>query len=270
MGSTSDPSPSGAPWSLRLRFRTAEAKATDLVPNTGAYQRLATLWDAFHQPFVPRYGRFLAAAGAHHDIPVQRVLDLACGTGLVTRQLARRAHCIVGLDISVAMLRQAYARGGSPGLRYVRGDFRRFCLNETFDAAVCAYDSLNYLETPGELTSVFRCVRQHLRPGGLFVFDVLNHKGFLALDGTRLVVRLGRERFEIYYFYDPVQRVSESRLVLQGAIERHRRIPIDGRDVRTAAAQVGMVVAEHFSFDNFCLTPRQFVPHFYVLRRPED
>ena len=148
---------------------------TTCPPDTQGYEKLAGLWNDFADWFVPGYGRFVPAAGVYYRQPVRCVLDLACGTGLLTRQLAARVDCVVGLDASGAMLREARLRTTETNVRYVEMDFRNFELAESFDAVVCGSDSLNYLETAQQLADVFRCVERHLCAGGLFIFDVLDN-----------------------------------------------------------------------------------------------
>src|SRR5205085_2307385 len=160
------------PGHHRRSFGRHQAKIEDFPPNINNYGRLASLWDDYAGWFVPEYDFFLASAGAYYGHPIQSVLDLACGTGLLTRRLAREAERVVGLDASESMLSVAGSSTPGHNVRYVRGDFRDLHLDETFDAVVCGSDSLNYVQTPEELASVFRCVYRHLRPGGLFVFDV--------------------------------------------------------------------------------------------------
>jgi SAM-dependent methyltransferase len=263
-------SPAGKypPRHVRLSSRRHRARAEDFPPDTEGYAKLAPVWDEYAGWFVPGYGRFLASAGHHYGQPIQAALDLACGTGLLTRRLARRAESVVGLDASEAMLREARRHPTGHNVRYVRGDFRDFSLDETFDAAVCGSDSLNYLRTPGELTEVFHCVRRHLRPGGLFAFDVLDRRTCQALGGLKVVADVGGERFEVWHFYDADRCVSESRVVFGGAVEGHRRVPIEEGDVRRAAGEAGLGVVEYFS-TNPWLYPFSSVRrrHFYVLRR---
>jgi SAM-dependent methyltransferase len=195
------------------------------------------------------------------------VLDLACGTGVLTRQLAARAESVVGLDVSEPMLREARSRTDSPRVRYARGDFRDFDLGEPFDAAVCGGDSLNYLGSAGELGDVLRCVRRHLRPGGLFAFDALDHRAFAAGGGRRVIATVGADQFDVYYFYNPAARVGESRAVFPGAVERHRRVPLEEADVRRAASDAGLVVVEHFGERSpFWWWELPFKRDFYVLR----
>jgi SAM-dependent methyltransferase len=98
------------------------------------------------------------------------LLDLACGTGGVTALLAG-AYRVSGLDISPGML--ARARGKLPGqARLYLADMTSFRLDARFDVVVCAYQGLNHLLSLSAWKSAFDCVREHLNPGGLFVFDI--------------------------------------------------------------------------------------------------
>jgi SAM-dependent methyltransferase len=265
------------PRHIKVRYERHRAKVEHFPPNADPYGPLAASYNEYARWFVPLYGRFLAAAGRYYGLSVRSVLDLACGTGLVSRQLARRAESVVGLDISEAMLQEARSRTPGNNVRYVRGDFRDFCLAETFDAAVCGTDALNYLGKRGELAGVFRCVGRHLRPGGLFAFDTWDRRFFQYVAGKKGVVEVNGERFEWYCFYDPGSRVSEERVVLQGVVEQHRRIPIEEEDVYRAASEAKLEVAEHFSAKTHLflfppLYPLYFHPvrQFYLLRRPES
>src|SRR5215470_14554269 len=59
-----------------------------------------------------------------HDIRGKRLLDLACGSGRISRVLARRNATVVGMDISVALLDKARAseRCDQLGITYIQGD----------------------------------------------------------------------------------------------------------------------------------------------------
>jgi SAM-dependent methyltransferase len=242
-----------------VRHSLHDRRVEDFPPDTAGYARLAPLWDHLAAWFTPDYASFLAAAGARYGQPVASVLDLACGTGLLTRQLAARAERVVGLDASVDMLRQARARDGCGNVRYLLGDFRDCRPGEAFDAAVCGSDSLNYVERPEQLAAVFGSVRRALRPGGLFAFDVFGGSTFLALSRVRTEREVGGQRLEHYRFYDPATRVCEDRLVFADAVEGHRRVALDKGDVLLAAREEGLAVAEHFQYS---------MRDYYLLRMP--
>ena len=103
------------------------------------------------------------------------VLDLACGTGSMTLELARRGYDMIGVDGSEDMLAEAYNRMYDcemSGILYLRQDMRAFELYGTVGAVTCCLDSINYLSGDGELGSCFACVHNYLDPDGLFIFDV--------------------------------------------------------------------------------------------------
>ena len=100
------------------------------------------------------------------------VLDLACGTGTMTRALAKRGYDMIGVDASANMLSEAYANGAGERILYLNQDMRSFELYGTVGATVCCLDSLNYLVGDGELEKTFATVHNYLDPDGLFVFDM--------------------------------------------------------------------------------------------------
>jgi demethylmenaquinone methyltransferase / 2-methoxy-6-polyprenyl-1,4-benzoquinol methylase len=92
-----------------------------------------------------------------------RALDVACGSGKLTRELHRLATkgLVVGLDFSGPMLRVAAT--GAPGPSYVRGDGLRLPFaDETFDAATVAFGLRNFADPEKGLYEM----RRVLRPGG--------------------------------------------------------------------------------------------------------
>jgi SAM-dependent methyltransferase len=230
------------------------------------YERLAAIYDEWWGVACPDYAAFLPAATRKYGARLDAVLDLACGAGTVTVPLARLARKVVGLDRSEAMLERARARGAGLGnVSFVQGDFRTFQLGEHFDVVVCASDSLNYLQHAGELRRVFERVGRHLRPGGLFVFDVVNERCCYALSGKTRHVEVRGVRCALCFSYDPATRTEEDFALLDAGVERHRRIPIDPEEVYAALRGSGLTVADHFSNAGFGLLDFGGAKDFYVL-----
>ncbi len=99
------------------------------------------------------------------------VLDLGCGTGILTRKLEELGYDMIGVDVSPDML--AVAReSGSEGILYLEQDMREFELYGTVRAIVCLCDSMNYILSEEELLKVFKLADNYLDPGGLFIFDM--------------------------------------------------------------------------------------------------
>ena len=101
------------------------------------------------------------------------VLDLACGAGTMTRELAKRGYDMIGIDGSADMLAEAYMqKEEGDSTLYLNQDMREFELYGTVGAVVCCLDSINYLLEENDVKKTFSLVRNYLDPDGLFLFDV--------------------------------------------------------------------------------------------------
>ena len=99
------------------------------------------------------------------------VLDLACGTGRMTRTLAKRGYDMIGVDGSDSMLSEAYMQSGE-NILYLLQDMREFELYGTVGAVVCCLDSVNYLLSEDDVKTTFKNVHNYLDPDGVFLFDM--------------------------------------------------------------------------------------------------
>jgi SAM-dependent methyltransferase len=97
------------------------------------------------------------------------VIELGCGTGSLLKILRRR-YAVCGLDLSARMVRVAKRK--VPDARVMVGDITSFALREQFDAVVCAFDTMNHLPSFTHWREVMKRAREHLRPDGVFIFDI--------------------------------------------------------------------------------------------------
>lgn len=116
------------------------------------------------------------------------VLDLACGTGRMTRELAARGYDMIGVDGSEDMLSEAMYSYEREGILYLLQDMREFELYGTVGAVVCCLDSINYLLTEDDLRATFATVHNYLDPDGLFIFDVNSPHKFKNVYGDNAYV----------------------------------------------------------------------------------
>lgn len=100
------------------------------------------------------------------------VLDICCGTGAITRLLVGRGYALTGVDRSEPML--AFARAEVPSAKFIHATLPSDSLGDhaSFDAAVCTFDSLNYLVASSDMGKTLRQIATVLRPGGVFIFDI--------------------------------------------------------------------------------------------------
>jgi SAM-dependent methyltransferase len=161
-----------------------------------------------------------------------RVLELACGSARVTTGLLRAGHHVVGLDVSLPMLRQAaarIARLGKPAharSALVCADMRSFALGTRFPVAIMAFNAFEHLYTRVEVRECLARVRAHLEPGGRLMFDVQNpdlrwlsrdpHKRWARTRFTH--PRTGRRMiYSTNHEYDPISQIVVIRLYYEPA-----------------------------------------------------
>jgi SAM-dependent methyltransferase len=116
---------------------------------------------------------------ARREVTSGRILELACGACAHGIPLAREGFSVTGIDLSQTMLDRARERAEQAGvaLELVCGDIVDFDLDTApFDCAIFMFETFPLLTTYDEIASHFRCVRRHLRPGGVYVVDVDAHK----------------------------------------------------------------------------------------------
>ncbi len=103
-------------------------------------------------------------------IKVERILEIGCGTGNLTKHLVDMGFKVVGLDVSEEMVKVAKRK--LPKVEFLVADVREFSLDERFDAIISTFDSLNNILEDDDMVTAFINVRRHLREGGVFIFDL--------------------------------------------------------------------------------------------------
>ena len=159
------------------------------------------------------------------------VLDLCCGNGRHSLELARRGYRnVVGLDYSAELLQVARERAKAEGLRvrFKQGDARNLPFpSNTFDAVIMMGNSFGYFADPLDDLRVLREVHRVLRPYGKFLLDVA--------DGDSL--RRNFERYSVERLHDGLMVVRERELDGHGSRLVSRELVIDG-DKRVIADRV--------------------------------
>ena len=101
----------------------------------------------------------------------------------MSMELVRRGYDLVSVDAAPDMLSEAAAKCSDGNPLWLCQTMQRLDLNDVVDAAVCCFDSVNYLPNTAEVRRMMNRVRLFLRPGGLFVFDVRTPEAMAAMHG---------------------------------------------------------------------------------------
>lgn len=121
--------------------------------------------------------RYVAALIEQHAPSSRSLMEIGCGTGAHAAELAALGYDVTGVDLSDGMLAAAEVRkkGLPPGLAsrlsFEKGDARDVRLGRRFNAVISLFHVMSYQATNEDLTAAFQTAREHLLPGGVFVFD---------------------------------------------------------------------------------------------------
>ena len=183
-----------------------------------AYTSFAEVYDQFmdNVPYQ-EWADFLQEILQKEGICDGLVLDLGCGTGSMTEELASRGYDMIGVDNSEEMLEIAMDKRQKSGydILYLLQDMQEFELYGTVRAVISVCDSVNYVTEPDELETVFRLVNNYLDPDGVFLFDFNTEYKYREVLGDRTIAENREDSSFIWdnYYYEE-EKMNEYELIL--------------------------------------------------------
>ncbi|MBB1565072.1 class I SAM-dependent methyltransferase [Candidatus Gracilibacteria bacterium] len=102
----------------------------------------------------------------------KNILETACGTGVVARELIKLGYNYTGLDINPKMLEKAEKNLKNLEKKLVLGDMTSFNFKNKFDLVLCNYNSICHLLSWESWQNFFKNSFENLKKGGLLVFDI--------------------------------------------------------------------------------------------------
>jgi cyclopropane fatty-acyl-phospholipid synthase-like methyltransferase len=165
-------------------------------------------WQKFFDGYAPKYLEegFTKNTLAEVDFIIEQfnlplgssILDMGCGTGRHSVELAKRGYVVTGVDLSTGMLAEARQAAGAAGVvvEFIQSDATKFTTVKRFDAAIClcegAFGLVNIGEDgDGHDLSILKNVFAALKPDSPFLLTALS--GFRAIRGyTQADVESGR------------------------------------------------------------------------------
>lgn len=183
-----------------------------------AYTGFASVYDLFMDNIPYRdWCDYVTSLLKEYGVTDGLVLDLGCGTGKLTRLLAKKGYDMIGVDLSEEMLEIAleHEMEEPQQILYLQQDMREFELYGTVGAVFSICDSLNYITEPEELKQVFRWVNNYLDPGGIFIFDFNTEYKYREVLGDQTIAESREDCSFIWdnYYYEE-ERINEYELNL--------------------------------------------------------
>jgi SAM-dependent methyltransferase len=120
------------------------------------------------------------------------ILDLCCGHGRHSIELAKLGYRVTGLDLSEVFLERARRDAEAAGVdvRWVHSDMRHIPFEAEFDAVINMFTAFAYLESKAEDQKVLDAVCRALKSGGIFMIDTASReaimRGYMPYDVTHL------------------------------------------------------------------------------------
>lgn len=164
------------------------------------YRKFASLYASGDYPQYSKHiADFLPTLFTKLNFQPKTILDVACGEGTFTIEMAKQGYEVTGIDQSPEMLTIARkkARKENIQLELHQMDMRQIKFDKTFDLATSWFDSINYILEISDLETTFKGIAQVLTDNGLFIFD-MNTIYWLVTLAQRYACIVERETSDIF------------------------------------------------------------------------
>lgn len=167
----------------------------------GSYGDFSILYDQLMDDFdYNKWGAYINEIISKKGINGKNILEMACGTGNLTKELLGLGYSVDGFDSSEEMLALAGNKlRKHRGLRLFNMDMRSFKMDRSYDAVVAACDSINYILDERDLEKTFVNTFRHLKPGGVFIFDLNSEHKLKNILGNNIFLE---DREDIFYTWE--------------------------------------------------------------------
>lgn len=157
------------------------------MENSAAFNNYGNYYDLFYNDKDYQLeSEYLIKLFESQDKNIKKILELGSGSGNYSTTLSNKGYLIKGVELSATMIEKSLKKK-IKNFEAIQGDIKSFDLHDTFDAAFSFFDVMCYLNTNKEIISSLKCINQHLKIGGTFIFDSWHTAGvYSSLPSTRV------------------------------------------------------------------------------------
>jgi SAM-dependent methyltransferase len=207
----------------------------------------------FVDSLISRFGKFGGS-----------VLELGCGSGGHAGFLAEKGYELHGVDLSAQMLCEARDRRSllpadvAARLVFSQGDIRDVRVGRRFDSVISLFHVMSYQTRNEDLAAALATAREHLNPGGAFIFDCWYGPAVLTQRPETRVKRIRDTEIEVTRIAEPTLYPNECRVdvdydvfvrdcrtgVVEELHETHRMRYLFAPEIELLAANAGFRVVQ--------------------------
>ena len=241
------------------------------------YEALASIYDKLmeHVDYI-NWAKFITVLLEQTGKRHAEVLELACGTGIIANLLAKQGFKVTGCDRSPAMIEEARRKSENPNLGFLTASFENFPLDKAYDAALCLYDSINYIMELDGVAEFIARVGKALKPSGIFIFDICTrHNSFTNFRGYLDMGCINGWHYQRKSDYSPKTHLHINDFILHHEsqpeikyTEHHEQHIYSLRQIQSAIMQGGMILEQMFD-DILLRPPRKFSSRIHFLCRKQ-
>jgi len=185
--------------------------ATELPENN--FERYGQYYDVLYQDKdYNRESDYVLSLLRRMGVAKGKIIEFGCGTGRHGRRIAEEGYEVVGIDRSLQMIERARLQDPLPNFTCEVGDICGFDAGRSFDAVLALFHVVSYQTSNEDLVATFRNARRHLKPGGIFLFDVWYAPAVCAVGPSHRIKTVDREFLTIKRAANPVWNVNDNRI----------------------------------------------------------
>ncbi|MFC1694450.1 class I SAM-dependent DNA methyltransferase, partial [Candidatus Latescibacterota bacterium] len=189
------------------------------VTGNQSYTELAEIYDRImdHVDYIS-WAQYLSSIFKYHNINVNSILEIACGTGNLSVELSKLGYSITGMDISQSMLANTAGKFKKINIpiKLFSSNMKTLPLRCQFDAVICIYDSINYMIESEDFIRVVVETSRITKPDGLFIFDVCTVKNSeLFFLNNKFFEDFGGISYERICKFNTARRVQENHFIIK-------------------------------------------------------
>ena len=209
-----------------------------------------------------------------NNIEPKRLIDISCGTGSFLLESYRENREYFGCDFSMSMLQQAKKKSHDKSISYFLADMTSLALKESFDAAVCLYDSINYVLEPQGWEKNLNCVYDLLLPNGVYIFDICTERNSIKYFDNYIERGAGYGyQYVRESYFDREQRIHHNKFTIEFSedenvyIEDHQQLILSLEEIISICEKSPLKLVDFYDGFTFRRGSEKSIRVHFVLRK---